>query len=99
MLSAFAFSSAQRTLPCKVCLPRMASTWMAVPLTPSVVKRASLGFVLIQTRPAWPPEPGRPTQHDHSEHTVLYPICSVHDFFSFASRRLRPGEHARVGRG
>jgi hypothetical protein len=49
MLSAFAFSSAQRTLPCKVCLPRMASTWMVVPLTPSVVKRASLGFVVIQT--------------------------------------------------
>src|SRR6266508_34235 len=48
MACAFAFSSAERTLPCKVTLPRMLSTWIAVPLTPSVVRRASLVFVVIQ---------------------------------------------------
>jgi len=39
---------AVHTLPCKVTLPRTVSTWMAVPLTPSLVMRASLVFVVIQ---------------------------------------------------
>jgi hypothetical protein len=46
--SACAFSPAEGTLPCKVTRPRTVSTWMAVPLTPSVVRRASLAFVVIQ---------------------------------------------------
>src|SRR5208282_1226894 len=48
MVSAFAFSSAECTLPYRVTRPTTVSTLMAVPLTPSVVNRASLILVVIQ---------------------------------------------------
>src|ERR1700737_4585157 len=48
MVSAFAFSSAECTLPYRVTRPPTVSTLIAVPLTPSVVNRASLILVVIQ---------------------------------------------------
>src|ERR1017187_361 len=48
MFSAFAFSSAECTLPYRVTWPATVSTLIAVPLTPSVVNRDSLILVVIQ---------------------------------------------------
>src|ERR1019366_9418223 len=48
MFSAFAFSSAECTLPYRVTWPATVSTLIAVPLTPSLVHSASLILVVIQ---------------------------------------------------
>src|SRR5208283_5576120 len=48
MVSAFACSSAECTLPYRVTRPATVSTLMAVPLTPSVVNRDNLILAVIQ---------------------------------------------------
>src|SRR6058998_128207 len=62
--SALAFSSALRTLPCRVMRPFTVSTLMVPPWRPSVASRAILALVVIQVslvlaRAAWEPVSAR----------------------------------------
>src|SRR5208337_5247968 len=77
MVSAFAFSSAECTLPYRVTRPTTVSTLMAVPLTPSVVNRASLILVVIQASGVAAPA-GAVSAAPSTTASMLY-LIHIHD--------------------